>query len=276
MEKVLHSADVPRKIWFLWLQGISSAPFVVQKCYESWRVHNRNWEIILLDNGNVRNYVDLPAIKMTDQAFSNVIRINLLAQYGGVWVDATCFCNKPLDTWIHHYIEPGFFAFDRPGPDRMISSWFMASSKNNYITKTLQSEVNAFWNANPRLKFYLNSRWRFLEKYLPKDPQKWFNFLYIKIFRIHPYHWFHYLFEKIYLRDEKVKQQWDASPKISADIPHSLQWAGLKTQLYSEIKNEIDSSAAPLYKLTWKYNPSKHSNDSILNYILGKPFLIHS
>ena len=31
--------------------------------------------------------------------------------YGGFWVDATVYCIKPLNEWIHDYITNGFFAY---------------------------------------------------------------------------------------------------------------------------------------------------------------------
>ena len=272
MEHILSSERFPKKIWFLWLQGMAAAPVVVKKCYESWVVQNNGWEIIFLDRGNLHIYFDLPAITLTDQALSDIIRINLLGQYGGVWVDATCFCNKPLDTWIYNYIGQGFFAFERPGPDRMISSWFIASCKNSYITSALQSAVNGYWKANPKLIFYERSRWPFLAKYLPKHPQQWFEFFYTKILKIHPYFWFHFLFERIYIQDEKMKKCWDATPKISADIPHRLQNIGLFGPLSVEVKDEIDGGISPLYKLVWKYKPSDIQPDSILDYLLEKKF----
>lgn len=37
---------IPKKIWFLWYQGLSEAPLVVKKCYESWKKYNPDWEVI--------------------------------------------------------------------------------------------------------------------------------------------------------------------------------------------------------------------------------------
>jgi len=270
MQETVNSSQFPRTIWFLWLQGIEQAPFVVKKCYESWLLQNKNWEIILLDQTNLRNYTHLPTGDLTDQALSDVIRINLLARYGGIWVDATCFCNRPLDTWIYDCMAQGFFAFERPGPDRIISSWFIASHNDNYITETFRDAVNAYWKANPKLVFYKKSRLPLLAKYLPKEPQRWFNFFYTKILKVHPYFWFHFLFERIYLGDEKIKTLWDATPKISADLPHCLQHAGLLAPLPLEIKNEIDSGLSPVYKLAFKYNQSEVQPNSILHYLLKK------
>src|ERR1700748_2440425 len=102
---------IPKTIWFLWLQGLDNAPLVVQKCYESWLKHNPYWTITFLDETNIRDFVSLPDVQITRQSLSDVLRINLLAKYGGIWVDATCYCVKPLDLWIDQYTTQGFFAF---------------------------------------------------------------------------------------------------------------------------------------------------------------------
>ena len=53
---------IPRKIWILWYQGLSQAPFMVKTCIDSWIRENPNWEITILDTENLREYItlDLP------------------------------------------------------------------------------------------------------------------------------------------------------------------------------------------------------------------------
>jgi hypothetical protein len=264
----LNDQYFPKIIWLLWLQGYDQAPLVVRKCYESWLKHNPGWEIIFLDETNLSKYIALKPRHTTDQALSDILRINLLAQYGGIWIDATCFCTKPLDEWLHEFMISGFFAFDRPAPDRMLSSWFLASYTDNYIVQAYQKAVEAYWDKNPGIRFFENSRWRFLKTYL-KGTQVWFDSVVTRILKVYPYFWFHYLFESIYLKDKRVKQLWDITPKLSADMPHKLQFAGLFNMLNEEIKTEIDSKLSPVYKLTWKYDPSEYREGTILDYLLN-------
>ncbi len=54
-----NSPQIPRKIWFLWLQGYDDMPEVVRKSYDSWRKYNGSWEIIFLDTHNFDRFVDL-------------------------------------------------------------------------------------------------------------------------------------------------------------------------------------------------------------------------
>ena len=44
-------------------------------------------------------------------AESDILRLYLLKKYGGVWVDATNLCRRPLDAWLPSAACEGFFAF---------------------------------------------------------------------------------------------------------------------------------------------------------------------
>ena len=75
---------IPRKIWILWFQGLSEAPFLVRKCIDSWVKENQNWEVIILDENNLSKYVvlDLPEnilanLPLTEK--SNLVRLHLLS-----------------------------------------------------------------------------------------------------------------------------------------------------------------------------------------------------
>ncbi|OQX73377.1 MAG: hypothetical protein B6D64_13895, partial [Bacteroidetes bacterium 4484_276] len=106
----MRNSNIPKIIWILWLQGFEDAPDVVKRCLASWKKHNPTWKINLLDETNIKQFIDVHAIigrnykEISKQALSDVIRINLLSKFGGVWTDATCFCCKPLDEWLGSYI----------------------------------------------------------------------------------------------------------------------------------------------------------------------------
>ena len=148
------NAEIPKVIWFTWLQGLEHAPHLVRRCLQSWKEKNPDWTINLIDERSLSSYLDLPAIidvnrrDLSVQKIVNIIRMNLLDKYGGVWVDATCYCCEPLDEWLHGYTEMGFFVFRDPGVDRVLSSWFMASASPHQLTKHVCQEVNAFWQKN--------------------------------------------------------------------------------------------------------------------------------
>ena len=126
----------PRTIWILWFQGWDRAPEIVSACRRSWEDLNPGWDVRALSNAELPHLLghDSPlranaGAWFTPQAHSDLVRIDLLARYGGVLVDATALCAKPLDDWLPDVMGSGFFAFDAPAPDRMISSWFLAFSR---------------------------------------------------------------------------------------------------------------------------------------------------
>ena len=203
-----------KTIYILWFQGFNNAPEVVKKCVNSWKYYNPDWKIVLLDDINLSSYVLLekyiPNIgsKSIEKChISDIIRVILLRTYGGLWVDATTFCNKPLNDWLPNYINEGFFAFDKPGPDRMISNWFLYAEKNNYIIEK--------WCFSTIQYYTLNNK-------------------------AHTYFIHHYLFGDLYTSDTIFKDIWNKVPKLSANGmgPHYLQENGLFKFITN--KNKID------------------------------------
>ena len=177
-----------KTIYILWFQGFDSAPELVKKCVQSWKHYNTDWNILMLDRKTLVNYVkledyvDLTKKKVPKPALSDVVRISLLNKYGGLWVDATTFCNKPLNDWLPNYIKTGFFAFNKPAPGRLVSTWFMYSEKEHYITHTWLKSLVEYYTIND-------------------TP--------------HDYYWVHYLFGKLHRNDEKFKELWKIVPKLS-------------------------------------------------------------
>ena len=114
-----HTAQVTsvvNTIWILWWQGWNNAPAIVKKCLQSWRYHHSvyDYNIILLDKYNIHQFIDISEVipsevvreEVSRAALSDVIRWMLLYKYGGVWVDSTLYCHKPLHTWINLTYDP--------------------------------------------------------------------------------------------------------------------------------------------------------------------------
>ena len=103
-----------RTIWFLWLQGLSSAPDIIKMCLHSWRRENPDWNVVVLDETNLDQYTDIlldAEIKSRLSAnwYADLIRLDLLNKHGGVWVDATCYCIQPLDLWLTSNLHAHLF-----------------------------------------------------------------------------------------------------------------------------------------------------------------------
>jgi hypothetical protein len=219
--------NVPKVIWLLWLQGWNRAPEVVQASQASWSNRNPGWKVWLLDRASLDTFIpenQLNRILSTNaprEALSDLVRLELLHRYGGVWGDATTVCAKPLDGWLNQYSRHGFFAFDRPGPDRMISTWFLAAHKGSYIVERWRDAAARYWRDR-----------------IERDE----------------YFWVHNLFERIYETDEYFKSIWDRVPKISA--VHQFHFGPNAPALFDSptlAHNEgLVSPPVPVFKLTHK------------------------
>jgi Capsular polysaccharide synthesis protein len=223
-----RDAMLPKTIWCLWFQGWENAPDLVKACGASWRQHNPDWKIHYLSRDSLEAHLgpfpDLEVLFETNvpmDASSNVIRIELLSRFGGVWVDSTVYCLRPLNGWIHHAMPSGFFAFNRPTPDRMLSSWFLAAAGGSYLIDTWRRWTLAYWK----------------DRMEPDD-----------------YFWFHHLFAEAYGEDAKFRAIWDSTPKLSADGPHCFM--PYQERLFKPL-NDLDrliveTAQTPMLKLTHK------------------------
>ncbi|WP_164885808.1 capsular polysaccharide synthesis protein [Paenirhodobacter populi] len=126
--------DIPRILWIYWRQGEAQAPHVVRLCIASWRRLNPGWDIRVLDDASVAQYADISDVPahLPPRFHADVLRLRLLARYGGVWTDATTYCHRPLDGWLPLLAgQTGFFVFGGPYHDRWFDNWFIAAHPDN-------------------------------------------------------------------------------------------------------------------------------------------------
>lgn len=269
---------IPKKIWFLWYQGLSEAPLVVKKCYESWQQYNPDWEVIFLDENNLTDYITpaLPKEKLCQLSKtlqSDLIRVELLSKYGGVWADATSLCRVPLDGWLEEYTQAGLFAFIyKTRSHGWIFSWFLATEQSNPIIVKMQLTFVAFFRDN---EFYHNGRIAkkriaFLKLFLNrkyKTTKFWSSWIVRKIFKVYPYFIFHFIFANVINSDKELLKLYKTM-KPYYNTGDMLGKYGLLRPLTAEIKERIDSRIDPVYKLSWKYKQENYSPSCILYYLL--------
>ncbi len=109
-------------IWQYWGQGVedmSALPEVVQACFKSVDRYKGDYQVIRLSDETIKDYLDFPDFvydklannpAFTRTFFSDLLRLALLATYGGVWLDATILLTAPLPK---AYTSLDFFAFQR-------------------------------------------------------------------------------------------------------------------------------------------------------------------
>lgn len=178
-----------KTIWMAWLQGAEAAPPVVRACIDSWITRNPGWEVRVVDAHSVTaqtgifDAIDLDRQEVTPASFSDILRMGLLREHGGVWADATTFCNRPLDDWLPDAAASGFFAFADPAKNRPMSSWFIASEADHPFLVRLHGAVLRYWQDRTRADNYF---------------------------------WFHILIRGILQRSPEMAAHWAAVPKHPA------------------------------------------------------------
>lgn len=164
-DKNYNHYNESRKIWWLWFQGYDDAPEIVKKCYQSIQknTNSEKYELIQLNEENLFQYVKLPNEiiekwkkgKIGNANFSDLCRISLLADYGGLWLDSTVYLSGPIDDEIYEsdtfFFKASFLDLSATG----ISSWMMWAKFPNepYITSLRDSLVN-YWLANSCVEDY--------------------------------------------------------------------------------------------------------------------------
>lgn len=93
-------------VWVCWLQGREYMPEWCNTCVDQLGTQlEQNQKMFFLSFDNISEYVDLPDYiydllhcgKMTNVAFSDVLRHALLAAYGGIWIDSAIYItNRPF------------------------------------------------------------------------------------------------------------------------------------------------------------------------------------
>ena len=224
---------IPRKIWIYWDTGEATAPPVVKACIDSWRDLNPGWEVTVLDGDWIAasaGVIPPPGEHITVQAYSDLVRLRLLRRYGGVWVDATVICLKPLDDWLPPVARHGFFAFlwteaDKwfvlPNVHRIMTSWFLASEPEGAIIAPWEEKSFAYWDGR-------------------RKP--------------HDYYWVHLILEYLRLTDRSVRRAFDAMPKLGAYAPHLVHDYVQGGRDKAAIRAALSSGAVPLQKLRWNWS----------------------
>ena len=152
-ENNIKQKQVPGKtIWLLWLQGWEddNVPWLVKQVRKSWEILNPTWNIELVSNENLEEYIDVPPYLhrvKSSAAKSDIIRLSLLATHGGVWADATLLCMMSLDDWLFDAIQPtGFWMYHGRDYGKGPASWFIISQRQSYIIKKWKEECDLYWS----------------------------------------------------------------------------------------------------------------------------------
>lgn len=155
------------KVWMCWWQGLDSAPEMVRACVDSVRRNVGDREVIVITDNNLDEYVDIPGWAFDKQRagimsrthMSDLLRLALLADHGGTWLDATFWCSGSISgapysaslwtikrpDYLHASVACGEFANYSLGCNVL----------NRYIFATLRDFYLEYWKQEDFLIDYL-------------------------------------------------------------------------------------------------------------------------
>lgn len=155
-------------IWVCWWQGLDNAPLIVKTCVESIKRNAGNHKVIILTDDNYQQYINLPDWVeekrrkgvITKTNYSDLLRLSLLAEHGGMWLDATFFCLDGVN--FDDYFREPIWSIKRPdyGHASVACGYFagysMACNENNrkaFIT--IRDFFLYYWKNNNIMIDYL-------------------------------------------------------------------------------------------------------------------------
>jgi len=185
------------KIFSIWLQGENNAPDIVRACFRSVRRHCGQ-ELIVLDEKTLFEYITLPDYIMEKRRrgliknahFADICRVELLYQYGGIWLDATAFVTAPIPDDI---INQDFFVYmagDIFGYS-FIQNCFIRARRGSYLLAAWRAMILEYWKyENHEMDYFVHQL----------------------------------LFKTLVTNDERAKKYFDKMPHIDQAPTHRLWW----------------------------------------------------
>lgn len=136
------SGSIEKIIHIIWLG--SKLPDKYNVFVDSWRKNHESWEVILWDDSRVENF-DIKNKKLYNSANnfgikSDLLRLEILYQYGGVYVDTDLFSIKPLDDLIGLDLFVGL----EYESNLLINNAIIGSCKRNPIIGKMLDELHKF------------------------------------------------------------------------------------------------------------------------------------
>lgn len=160
-----ENKEPKERVFTLWFQGEENAPAIVKSCIRSMRRHLKQ-ELIVLDEKTLFEWISLPediiskwkSGKICNANFSDICRLELLYQYGGIWMDATDFVSAPIPDYI---MNSDFFLF-KTGEKygkwfSFIESCFIRAKKDNQLLAIWHDAVMEYWkHENSAIDYFVN------------------------------------------------------------------------------------------------------------------------
>ena len=141
-------------VWCYWSQGIDNLPLLINLCIKSWKKNLGNdFKINILTKSIFLEmqceYTETFFNLLTYQQQSDLIRLYLLYNYGGIWIDISTILVSDL-SWVIDKFEMGYkqvgFYINYPFCKKskfLLENWFIAVNEpKNYIISCWKDAFN--------------------------------------------------------------------------------------------------------------------------------------
>ncbi len=217
-ERAVENNDKQEKIFTIWFQGEENAPDLVKACFRSIR-KNCKQELVVLDENSLRQYITLPEViwkkhkegKIKYAHFADICRVELLYEYGGIWLDSTGFATAEIPDWI---LKEDFFVYmagNKVGsPYSFMQNCFIRARKGAYLLDAWRAMILDYWmHENHSFDYFMHQL----------------------------------LFKTLVMNDPRAKNYFNKMPHVDQDPTHALWWAYAEKPFNQKTFDEVTSGA---------------------------------
>lgn len=153
-------------VWVCWWSGEDTAPALVRQCIQSILRYAGTHPVYLITKDNFKDYLDIPVYMLAKVQggqlglahLADYIRVSLLAEHGGLWLDATIFCSAQLPAW--YFQLPVFTCKSELREGKYISAYrwvtfCLGGWKGNVFYRFLKDALEEYWRAESHAIDYL-------------------------------------------------------------------------------------------------------------------------
>lgn len=156
---------IPKRIWIFWWQGNQNDIPIVNLCISS--IYKRkpiDAELVVLTKDNLYQYCKIPShiqekvdtgiITLTH--FSDIVRVGVLAEHGGVWLDATVYAATEFST----IFDGNVWSIKKPSmyhkyiPKGRWSIYAIGAEKHSLLFLLMRELFSEYWKTHDSMLDY--------------------------------------------------------------------------------------------------------------------------
>ncbi len=270
-----HKRVLPRRIYIHLEDGVHAAPDLDQYCIRSWSTYNPHWKVKVLHHTHlsVEGVLPLPENdwqQIPSRQRGEWVCLWHLANHGGIFVESTSLCLRPLESWIDEVVRPsGFFAFAKNASMPIPANWFMAAFPGNSFSATLlhlyERRLRAFHRWRKAGKTVSGPHWkknsiirRIISKPAIAKPT------------------LDRMVQETSEFPEVSREIWNQTPKQPASEPETLQSCGLHAHANDKVRRFLDELPCPIVRIGNDSTKLEGEPDTTMALLLDKNLITNA